>query len=66
MKKLLLNLTPCEALSLVKELPCFDNPIELYVLLVGVLLIGVHDLVDCSMLNVVRVELRRIQVLGHL
>jgi hypothetical protein len=45
MGKLLLNLTLGEPLALVKEFPCFDNLIELDVLLVGSLHLGVHDLV---------------------
>jgi hypothetical protein len=51
-----------EPLALVKKLPCFDNLIELYVLLVGALQLGVHDLVHCSLLNAVGVELCRVQV----
>jgi hypothetical protein len=50
----------------VKELPFFDNLIELYVLLVDVLHIGVHDLVNCNLLNVVMVHFCRGQVHGHL
>jgi hypothetical protein len=53
MGKLLLNLTPGEPLSLVKKLSCFDNPIELYVILVGALCLGVHDLIHCILLNAV-------------
>jgi hypothetical protein len=43
MGKLLLNLTPSEPLALVKKLPCFDDPVELDVLLSGALCLGVHD-----------------------
>jgi hypothetical protein len=46
MGKLLLNLTPGEPLALMKKLPCFDDPIELDVLLVGALHLGVHDLIN--------------------
>jgi hypothetical protein len=56
MGKLLLNLTPSEPLALVKKLSCFDNLIELYVLLVGSLHLGVHDLIHCILLNAVRIE----------
>jgi hypothetical protein len=63
MGKLLLNLTPGEPLALMKKLPCFDDPIELDVLLVGALHLGVHDLINCHMFNAVRIELCRGQVL---
>jgi hypothetical protein len=45
MGKILLNLTPGEPLALVKKLSCFDNLIELYVLLAGFLHLGFHDLI---------------------
>ena len=35
MRKLLLNLVPSEPLALVKELACFDNSIQLDILLVS-------------------------------
>jgi hypothetical protein len=66
MGKLLLNLTPGEPLALMKKFPCFDNPIELDVLLVGSLHLGVHDLINCLLFNAVRIELCRGQVLGHI
>jgi hypothetical protein len=66
MGKLLLNLTPGEPLALVKEFPCFDDLIELDVLLVGSLHLGVHDLINYHLLNAVRIEFCRGQVLDHL
>ena len=53
---ILLNLAPSEPFSLVKKFPYFNKSIDLYVLLVGVLHIGVHDPVNCRILNVVMVE----------
>jgi hypothetical protein len=50
MRKLLLNLTPGEPLALMKKLPCFDDPIEFDSLLVGVLCLGVHDLIKFTCL----------------
>jgi hypothetical protein len=43
MGKLLVNLTPSEPLSLMKKMPCFDDLIELDVLLEGDLHLGFHD-----------------------
>jgi hypothetical protein len=65
MGKILLNLTPCEPLSLVKKLPYFDNLIELDVLLAGSLHLGVHDLIHYFLLNAFKIELCRSQVLDH-
>jgi hypothetical protein len=66
MGKLLLNLAPGEPLSLVKKLPYFDNPVELYVLLVGAFHLCIHDSINCILLKEVRVELCRGQVLSYL
>jgi hypothetical protein len=65
MGKFMLNLTLGETLALVKKSPCFDDPLELDVLLVSVLHIGVHDPIHCHMLNAFKIELCRGQVLGH-
>ena len=43
MGKPMLNLAPSEPLTLVKKLLCFDNLIELYVLLVIIPCIGFYD-----------------------
>ena len=66
MRKLLLNLTFGEPIDLVKKLSYFDNPIELYVMMEISLHLGVHDLVHYIFINVVRVQLCRVQVLFHL
>lgn len=66
MRKLLLSLTPSEPLALMKELSYFDDSIVLDVLLIGSLHFDVCDLINFNILNVVRVELCRVQVLNHL
>jgi hypothetical protein len=43
MGKNLLNLAPSEPLALVKKFPCFDDPVVLYVLLVGSFQLCIHD-----------------------
>jgi hypothetical protein len=62
MGKVLLNLTPSEPLSLMKKLPYFDDPIDLDGLLESVLFIGVHDLINCHMFYVFRIEFYRGQL----
>ena len=52
MGKLLLNLTPSEPLSLMNKLNFFDEPIELDIILAGVLCLGFHDPINCCMFNV--------------
>jgi hypothetical protein len=47
----------------VKKFPCFDNPLDLDVLLAGLLHFGVHDPINCIMFNAIRIELCRGQVL---
>jgi hypothetical protein len=54
-----------EILALVKKLPCFDDPIELDVLLVGALHLGVHDLIKCRMFNASRIDFYRGQELDR-
>jgi hypothetical protein len=66
MGKLLLNLTLGEELSMVKKLHCFYDPIELDVLLEGALHISVHDLINGRLFNLVRIEIYRGQVHGHI
>jgi len=48
MGKHLLNLNLGEPLALRKKLPCFNNPIDLDVLLAGALHLGVHDPINCQ------------------
>jgi hypothetical protein len=62
MGKLLLNLTLGESLSLMKKLPCFDNPINFDSLLVGVLCLGFHDPINYLLFDVVRIEFCRGQL----
>ena len=47
----MLNLTPSEPLVLVKKLPCFDDLVEMYVLLASPLHLCVKDLIICGPLN---------------
>jgi hypothetical protein len=61
----MLNLAPSEPLSLVKKLPCFDDPIELDVLWVGDLHLGFHDPSNGHLFNVVMIDFFRGQVLIH-
>jgi hypothetical protein len=55
MDKLLLNLVPSQPLSLLMKLHCFNNIIELYVMLVSTFHLGVHVLIVCNLLNTMRV-----------
>jgi hypothetical protein len=66
MRKFLLNLAPGEPLSLVQELPCFDNPIKLDPLLVSSLDLCVHDMISGFMFHAVRVELCWCQLFCYL
>jgi hypothetical protein len=66
MGKLLLNLTLGEPLAMMKKLPYFDDPIVLDVLLASALHLGFHDPINCFMFNVVRIELCRGKVIGHI
>jgi hypothetical protein len=52
MGKLLLNLTPGEPFSLMNKLIFFDEPIELDIILAGVLHLGFHDPINFCMFNV--------------
>jgi len=63
---LLLNLTFGESLVLVKEFHCFNDLIELDVLLVGSLHLFFHDLIGYHLLTRCRFEFCRGQVLDHL
>jgi hypothetical protein len=47
----MLNLTPCEPLSLVKKMPYFDDPIELDVLLAGSPHLSVHVLINLPLVQ---------------
>ena len=49
----MLNFVPCEPLALVKELACFDNSIQLDILLVSVLDLCVHDLISWSLFHAI-------------
>jgi hypothetical protein len=51
-----MNLTSGEPLSLLNKFPCFDNPIELDVLLASSLNLGVHDLINHRLLNAFKIE----------
>ena len=51
MRKLLLNLFPGEPLALLKELACFDNSIQLDILLASVLDLCVHDPISCDLFH---------------
>ena len=53
MRKHLLNLVPGEPLALVKELACFDNSIQLDILLASVLDLCVHDPISCSLFHAI-------------
>ena len=57
MKKFLLNLASGEPLSLVQEMPCFDNPIKLDPMLAIALDLCVHDLIIGFLFHVVKFEL---------
>jgi hypothetical protein len=46
MRKFQLNLTLCEPLALVQELPCFDNMTKLKLILASALDLCVHDLIS--------------------
>lgn len=61
-----LNLALNELLTFVKNLSYFENPIELHVLLVGILHIGVHDFIHYSLFNAIRIEFYGIQLLNYL
>jgi len=63
MGKLLLKLAPGEPLPLVHELAYFDNLMRLDHLLESALSLCVHDLISCSMFNVISVELYWCQLL---
>jgi hypothetical protein len=65
MGKLLLNLTLSEPLALVKKFPCFNDLIELDILLVGFICLGVHDPMKYHMFNAIRIALCRGQVLDR-
>ena len=53
MGKLLLSLVPGDPLALVWELPNFDNPIQLDLLLASVLDLCVHDPISFGMFHAV-------------
>jgi hypothetical protein len=57
MRTFLLNLASGEPLSLVQELPCFDNMIKLELLLVISLDLCVHDLISGFFFHAIWVEL---------
>ena len=58
----MLNLTPSEPLVLVKKPPCFDDLVEMYVLLASPLHLCVNDLIICGPLNVIKIGFYRFQV----
>jgi hypothetical protein len=63
--EILLNLTLGEPLALMKKLPCFDDTIELDVLLAGALHLGVHDSIISHMFNAFKIEFYRGLMLDH-
>lgn len=56
MRKLLLRLALSEPLALVNKFTFFDNPIELYVLLEGIIFLSVHDSINFYLFNLVEIE----------
>ena len=66
MRKLLLNLTPGDPLALVKKLPGFDNPIELDALLASALHLCIHDPINGSLFQAVRVKFCWFQMLCYI
>jgi hypothetical protein len=54
MRKFLLNLAPGEPLTLVQELPCFDDSIKLDPLLLSALDLCVHNMIIGCLLYAVR------------
>ena len=66
MSKFLLNLTPGDPLSLVQQLPCFENSIKLDPLLSSALDLCVQNLITGFLLHAVRVELCWYELLCYL
>jgi hypothetical protein len=66
MRKFLLNLAPCEPVSLVQELPCFDNLVKLDPLMFGAIDLCVQNMIVGCMLHAVRVDLCWCQLLCYL
>jgi hypothetical protein len=66
MRKFLLNLAPGEPLSLVQELPHFDNTIKIKPMLVSVIDLCVHDMISGCMFHAFRVELCQCQLFFYL
>jgi hypothetical protein len=62
----MLNLALGETLSLVQDLPRFDNMIKLKLLLVSTLDLCFHDLISGCLFHEVRVELCRCQLFFYL
>jgi hypothetical protein len=63
MRKFLLNLAPGEPLTLVQEMPCFDDSIMLDPLLSSALDLCFHNLIIGFMLHAVRIDLCWCQLL---
>jgi hypothetical protein len=66
MRKILLNLNSSEPPTLVKELPYFDDLLELFVLLEDYVHFSVHVLDDYLMLDTIKIDIFRVQLLDHL
>jgi hypothetical protein len=62
MRKFLLNLAPGEPLSLVQELPCFDNPIKLDPLLTSSLDLCVQDIISGFIFHVFMVDILLVSI----
>lgn len=56
MGKISLNLALGEPLFWVKKLPCIDDLIEFYVLLLGILHFGVHDMIHYILFNAIMID----------
>jgi hypothetical protein len=66
MRKRLLNLAPGEPLTLVQELPYFDNSIKLNILVVSALDLCFHDIIIGCLFHAVTIELFWCQLLCYL
>jgi len=66
MRKFLLNMASGEPLSLVQELPCFDNSIKLHPLLASAIDIFVQNMITRFLLYAVGVELCWFQLFFYL
>jgi len=54
-----LNFTLDEPLALVKMFPCFDDLVDLYILLMCSFHLFIHDSINCCMLQEIMIEFCR-------